>query len=94
MTSRRDPVLVAAVVFAVFGAVLFFAAKARATEGRWQLVECPPGQECRSRGKPLQASTACDLDAQSLTYVVATGTRVCCRRVADLAKEPARCQTR
>ena len=48
---------------------------------RFQLIECPPGQDCRPRGKPLDTSTACALDMASLTLVVVKATRIKCERV-------------
>lgn len=55
---------------------------ARAAEPpRWQLIECPPDQPCRPRGKPLREQTACDLDAASLALVVVKATRIKCERI-------------
>ncbi|MEI6861611.1 MAG: hypothetical protein WCL04_05100 [Verrucomicrobiota bacterium] len=76
-----------AVALVAVGLVLcaFFAPRAIAADleqaTRWQLVECPPDGPCRPRGKTLETSTACDLDAASLAMVAAKATRIKCERV-------------
>lgn len=68
--------------FALAGAILFAlcAPRAAAADG-WQLTECPPGEPCRPRGRPLDVKTACELDLASLAIVAAKGTRIRCDKL-------------
>lgn len=67
------------------GLTCIFFGYARAAEPeqqpRWQLVECPPDQPCRPRGKALGTLTACELDSVSLAIVAVKATRISCKRI-------------
>lgn len=45
-----------------------------------QLIECPPGEPCKSRGRPMGV-TACNLDAAGLVAIVPKATVITCKRV-------------
>ena len=71
-------------IIVAIGIVMLLASYATAAEitgPRWQLWEQLPGGEWRPRGKQLNTSTACDLDAASLAMVVEKATRIACRKV-------------
>ena len=65
-----------------------YAAAAEITGPRWQLWEQPPGQDWRPRGKQLNTSTACDLDAASLAMVVEKATRIASRAQSGTVRLP------
>jgi len=71
-------------IIVALGIVMLITSYATAAEiagPRWQLWEQPPGGDWRPRGKQLNTSTACDLDAASLAMVAEKATRIACRRV-------------